>query len=342
MNSVVPKLEVLEKLGNGHFGEVFLGQDAVHGQVAVKVVSRKPEDDDDKWLEIRKEFLAEAQHLKTATHRNVVQVFGIDEVENAIRFTMAYCPGGSLQTHFENGPMTLADVRRVATDVLIGLSALHGRNMLHRDIKPGNILLDHTGRAKLGDFGLVTDRLLLGYGSVAGYLDHIAFEVWQGRGTSIKSDIWALGMTLFRLLHGQVWYVFQNECPREIIEQGGFVNRLRWLPHVPKQWRKVIRKMMADDTSDRYSTADEVLNAVSRLPIEPAWTVPTVTEELVRWELRSLKRLNVVEWSLHAERRHEWKAWSQPVGAGRNKSLGRSERVIGRVQVERELENYFS
>ncbi|MCY1433775.1 hypothetical protein D9M71_498130 [compost metagenome] len=147
-------------------------------------------------------------------------------------------------------------------------------------------------------------------------------------------------MTLFRLLHGQAWYIFQNECPADVIAQGGFVDRLRWLPHVPKSWRKVIRKMMADDTNDRYSTTQEVLNAISALPIEPSWTT-SVTPELVRWELRSLKRLNIVEWNLHAERKHEWKAWSQPIGEGRNKTLGHSERVIGRQQVERELETYF-
>ena len=341
MTSVVPKLQILDRLGNGHFGEVFLGQDAVHGQVAVKVVSRKAENDDEEWLDIRREFLAEAQHLKTATHRNVVQVYGIDEVEDAIRFTIAYCPGGSLQATFERGPMTLAAVRKVAIDVLIGLHALHGREMLHRDIKPGNILLDHLGMAKLGDFGLVTDRLLLGYGSAAGYADHIAVEVWQGRGTSIKSDIWALGMTLFRLLHGQVWYVFQNECPADVIAQGGFIERLRWLPHVPKPWRKVIRKMMADNTNDRYANTQEVLNAISALPTEPEWTVPIVTEDLVRWELQSPKRLNVVEWNIHGQRQHEWRAWSQPLGKGNNRSLGASTKVIGRNQVGRELEAYF-
>lgn len=340
MNSVVPELQIIQRLGSGHFGEVFLGQDGVHGEVAVKVVARMPHDNDEAWLEKRLGFLAEAQKLSTATHRNVVQVYGIQELVDSIRFTMAYCPGGSLQSHFERGPMTLPAVRRVATDVLIGLHSLHGRSMLHRDIKPGNILLDHTGMAKLGDFGLVTDRLLLGYGSAAGYADHIAWEVWQGRGTSIKSDIWALGMTLFRLLHGQVWYIFQNEYPADVIAKGGFADRLRWLPHVPKSWRKVIRKMMADDTNDRFSTTQDALNAVSALPIEPAWTT-SVTSDLVRWELRSLKRLNVVEWNLHAERKHEWKAWSQPVGEGRNKTLGHSERVIGRQQVERELETYF-
>ncbi|MEN5137006.1 MULTISPECIES: serine/threonine-protein kinase [unclassified Pseudomonas] len=341
MNSVVPELQLLRKLGNGHFGEVFLGLDGVHGEVAVKVVARKPDDDNAQWLAVRQGFLAEAQHLSNATHRNVVQVYGIQELADSIRFTMEYCPRGSLQAPYEQGPLTLAQVRKVALDVLIGLGALHGRNMLHRDIKPGNILLDQTGMAKLGDFGLVTDNLLLGYGSAAGYADHIALEVWQGRGTSIKSDIWALGMTLFRLLHGEAWYVFQNEAPADIVAEGGLANRLRWLPHIPKSWRRVIRKMLADDTNARFATSHDVLNAISALPIQPAWTLHTVTDQLVRWELKLPKRLNVVEWTLHSARQHEWKAWSQPLGEGRMKTLAQSKGKISRRQVDRDLENYF-
>lgn len=340
MSSVVPELEIIRKLGNGHFGEVFLGKCGVHGDVAVKVVSRQPQHDDAKWLATKQGFLAEAKHLSTASHRNVVQVYGIEEFDNSIRFTMAYCPGGSLQALYEQGPMTLARVHKVATDVLIGLDALHGKGMLHRDIKPGNILLDQAGLAKLGDFGLVTDDLLLGYGSAAGYRDHIAYEVWQGAGTSVKTDIWALGMTLFRLLHGEAWYVFQNEAPGEIVHEGGFVDRLRWLPHIPKPWRRVIRKMLTDDPSARYATTGEVLNAISGLPIDPSWET-SVTPDVVRWELAAPKRVKVVEWILHSDRRHEWKAWSQPLEAGRIMTLGQSPGVVGRKQVDRELEAFF-
>lgn len=340
MSSVVPALQIIRKLGNGYFGEVFLGKCGVHGDVAVKVLSRKPEHDDATWVITKEGFLAEAKHLSTASHRNVVQVYAIEDLDTSIRFTMAYCAGGSLQTPYEQGPMTLSHVHKVATDVLIGLGALHGKGMLHRDIKPGNILLDQAGLAKLGDFGLVTDDLLLGYGSVAGYRDHIAYEVWQGANTSVKTDIWALGMTLFRLLHGEAWYVLQNEAPGDIVHEGGLVDRLRWLPHVPKPWRRVIRKMLADDPAARYATTGEVLNAISALPTQPSW-VTIVAPDLVRWELPAPKRTKVVEWKLLSERRHEWRAWSQPLGAGRVMSLAQSTGVIGRRQVDRELEAYF-
>lgn len=341
MPPIVPPLQIGRKLGAGFFGEVFLGKDGVHGRVAVKVLSRKAGQSDDEWDEIKSSFLAEAQKLSKAKHRNVVEVFHIEELPggNTIRFCMAYCPGGSLQSQFEKGPMVLRAVRKAGTEVLLGLAALHARDMLHRDIKPGNVLLDGVAVAQLGDFGLVTDDLLLGYGSQAGYSDHIAHEVWHGKGTSTKSDVWAFGMTLFRLLHGKAWYD-EMPGPQDVVPEGGFVETLKWLPHIPKPWRRAIRKMLNDDPGARYQNAGQALGALARLPIAPEWTAQ-VTPALVRWEQRSKARLNVVEWKRHSSRQHEWSAWSEPLGKGRKKALGGSNGVIGSRQCIRELEGYF-
>jgi eukaryotic-like serine/threonine-protein kinase len=341
MASVVPPLHIGAKLGNGHFGEVFLGNDGVHGKVAVKVLARKPTQNDVDWLLFKAGFLAEAQHLSKARHRNVVQVYHIEELPdgNSIRFCMAFCPGGSLQQIFDVGPMSLLAVRKVATEVSLGLDALHTRAMLHRDIKPGNILIDGAGVAQLGDFGLVTDNLIMGYGSQAGYSDHIAHEVWLGSGTSVRTDVWALGMTLFRLLHGKAWYE-EGTSPRNIVCDGGFADTLRWLSHIPKAWRRTIRKMLNDDPMRRYQSAGQVLNALSALPT-PNWST-SVTSNLIRWEQTSKERRKVVEWSRLSLRKHEWKAWSEPIGKpGRKMSLGGSGGVITKGQTIRELEAFF-
>lgn len=341
MAGVVPPLQLGKKLGNGHFGVVYLGHDSVHGPVAVKVLARKPNHSDAEWLACKASFLAEAQNLSKAMHRNVVQVHHIEELPdgNSIRFCMAFCPGGSLQSAFEAGPMTLAAVRKAGTEVLMGLNALHAREMLHRDIKPGNVLIDAEGVAQIGDFGFVTDDLLFGYGSQAGYNDHIAYEVRQGGGTSAKSDIWAFGMTLFRLLHGRTWYE-EAPNPQAVVPNGGFVDSLEWLSHVPKSWRRVIRKMLNDVPAARYQTADQTLEALSRLPVTPVWSA-TVVPHLVRWKQLSKTRRNIVEWKRHSERRHEWSAWSEPLGNGRKITLGGSGAIIGRRQAIAELERYF-
>lgn len=341
MADYVSGLTIGDKLGNGAFGEVFRGKDPAQGEVAVKVLKRDWFHDDASWPAFKAGYLAEAQNLAKATHRNVVQVHHVVEAPdgNSVVICMAFCGGGSLQAPFDKGPMTLHEVRKAGTEVLMGLGAIHARGMVHRDIKPANILLNGHGEAQISDFGLVTDDLVLGYASQAGYSDHIAFEVWNGKGTSAKSDIWALGMTLYRLLHGKVWYE-ALPTPRDVIQHGGFADTLKWLPHVPKQWRRVIRKMLNDDTGARYQNAGQALSGLAGVPINPVWTV-AVTPQLVRWEQIKGARRIVVEWTRHSPRKHEWRAWSEPVGAGQNKTLGGSGGVIGGAQAVRELEGFF-
>jgi serine/threonine-protein kinase len=337
----VSDLKVGAKLGNGAFGEVFRGEDPAHGEVAVKVLKRAWFHDDATWPDYKAGYLNEAKNLAKASHRNVVQVHHVVEAPDgdSVVICMAFCPGGSLQTAFDNGPMTLVNVRKVGTEVLMGIGAMHTRGMVHRDIKPANILLNGKSEAQISDFGLVTDDLVLGYASQAGYSDHIAHEVWNGKGTSAKSDIWALGMTLYRLLHGKTWYE-EAPDPRDLVKHGGFADKLRWLPHVPKAWRRVIRKMLNDDDSVRYQNAAQALKALANVPISPIWET-TVTNNLIRWgQLKGARRV-VVEWHRLSPRKHEWKAWSEPTGEGQNKRLAGSEGIVGYSEAIKGLEGFF-
>lgn len=339
----VSGLTLGDKLGNGAFGEVFRGDDPAHGAVAVKVLRRAAFHTDATWPTFKAGFLAEAQNLSKATHRNVVQVHHVVEGKDgeSVIICMAFCPGGSLQTPFDNGPMTLAAVRKVGTEVLMGLGAMHTRGLIHRDIKPANVLLDGGAVAQISDFGLVTDDLVLGYASQAGYCDHIAHEVWNGKGTSVKSDIWALGMTLYRLLHGKAWYEAGPAPTEDVVRNGGFANTLRWLPHVPKEWRRVIRKMLNDDTAARHQNAAQALKGLANLPVSPVWET-VVTPKLVQWTQNKGARRVIVEWQRHSPRKHEWSAQSHPTGAGNRRTLGGSNGIIGSSQAVRKLEDFFA
>jgi serine/threonine protein kinase len=199
--------------------------------------------------------------------------------------------------------------------------------------------LNSRGEAQISDFGLVTDDLVFGYASQAGYSDHIAYEVWNGKGTSIKSDIWALGMTLYRMLHGKAWYEAAPR-PRNVVKHGGFANTLRWLPHVPKPWRRVIRKMLNDDDGARYQNVAQALAGLSKVPVSPVWET-SVTPDVVRWEQSKSARRVFVEWQQHSARQHEWRAWSEPTGAGRSRQLGHSGGMIGNAQAVKTLEAFF-
>lgn len=200
--------------------------------------------------------------------------------------------------------MILSEVRRISTDACMGLSSLHSRGMLHRDIKPSNILLTTNNIAQLGDFGLVTDNLILGYGSQAGYADHVAIEVWSAGATSVKTDIWALGMTIYSLLHGAGWYSTLPVEPHKAIPKGGFVRSLPWLPHIPDKWRRAVRKMMHDDQDQRYQSADQVMSALAQLPILPAWSC-AVTATDVRWTKTTDKRRTIATWTRHSRNEAE-------------------------------------
>jgi serine/threonine-protein kinase len=259
----------------------------------------------------------------------------------SIQYCMKFCSGGSLHSRYEVGPLPLSAVRKAGAEVLLGLDALHARGMIHRDIKPGNILIDENGVARIGDFGLVTDDLIFGYADRAGYSDHLAYEVWADGVTSVRSDVWAFGMTLYRLLHGHSWYS-ESELPRLSIHEGGFRDHLLWLPHVPRRWRRAIRSMMVDDPHKRLQSVGQVQQVIAGLPIAPDWSCE-VAGSYVRWRRENGKRIVKVEWNRISARRHEWKAWSEPAvaGAGNNRKLGASDGVVGARQAIGDLERFF-
>jgi serine/threonine-protein kinase len=253
---------------------------------------------------------------------------------------MEFCSGGSLQRNFECGPMRLEKVRNYSTEIVSGLSVLHNRGMLHRDIKPSNILIDSRGVAKLGDFGLVTDNLILGYGSAAGYLDHLAPEVHAGAPTSQTTDLWALGMTIYRLLHGSVWYE-KFPPPHTLIPKGGYAKRLKWLPHISDDWRRFIRKTLHDTQTSRFRNATAFVNGLGQLPTGSGWECD-VTKDQVTWLRSSGDRNLTVVWTEHSPRTHEWHAVSEPTGAGRRRTLGTSNGIVSKIDAERGLEDFFS
>lgn len=165
MADLLSSLKITDKLGSGHFGEVFRGSDDVRPQLAVKVIRSKANDTPERWEQRKANLIKEGSNLQKAAHEHVVQVHYINKAptEDAIYLAMELCEGGSLQGQYDAGPMTSGEVHKIATHVCHGLGSLHQGDMLHRDLKPGNILVDKKGTVKLGDFGLVTDDLLLRY-----------------------------------------------------------------------------------------------------------------------------------------------------------------------------------
>lgn len=338
---LISGLVLQSKLGSGHFGEVYEGHDPVLGKVAVKVMRRTSEETEEEWCLRKHGLLQEGKHLKSAEHERVVRVFQVLESpdEDAIHMVMEYCEHGSFQGRFEKNPVGIAELRNILTDAALGLQAVHARGMIHRDIKPANLLLDANKHTRLADFGLVTDDILFGYASLAGYTDHLAKEVFEDGITSIKSDVWAFGMTAYRLLHGSAFYS-ELPAPRDLIRDGGFATKLPWLPHIPDRWRRFIRQAMHDDPCCRIQNAVEILKCLEKLPIEPDWEC-NYSEQEVTWSRTRKNRQVKVIWLKHSSRKHKWEAYSFPLNKGKRYRLGGSGGYTGKTNVMKQLNLFF-
>jgi len=334
-------LTIVKQIGQGGFGDVYEGLDEVHGKVAVKVLRRWPFETEPDWQARRNQLLSEAQNLQSAKHKNVVNVLYVvrSQQDGNLHLALEFCDGGSLDVRYKAGPLKISETRKIATDVCLGLDAIHSRGMLHRDIKPGNIMLSGS-RWKIGDFGLVTDGIILGYASAAGYMDHLAPEVHTDQVTSVKTDVWALGMTIYRLLHGDAFYIqgFAGLDVADLVKAGGFAGKLCWLPHIPKEWRKIIRKALHDESSLRFNSVLDLSQALGRLPITPDWRC-LVSPNLVRWTLERKGRIVSVEWEVLSPRKHIWCASS--FGGTRSRKLGGSSAPLAKEKALYQLENFL-
>jgi serine/threonine-protein kinase len=339
------------QIGSGQSGDVFEGLCPVHGQVAVKVLKQRAGESSADWALRSNDLIKEGQKLKAASHPNVVQVLQVlkDSTNDVIHLVVELCNGGSAEDAYMNGPLHLSQVRNIITGACRGLEHIHSCGMIHRDIKPANIMR-HDHISKIGDFGLVSSNLLFGYASADGYVSHLAPEVFgdaiTSGITSAKSDVWAMGMTTYRLLHGHDFYeqLLAGKSTtdiRQIILDGGFSRWLDWLPHVPEEWRRFVRKSMHDDTNQRFQTAHAMSQALARLPIVPSWSC-TYTLKSVTWSRREDGRTITVEWTIHSPRRHEWYA-KRTGGGKRDVSVGgTSGRILSSTIARSELDAFFA
>lgn len=285
-----------KRIGEGHFGEVFEALDPVKGKVAVKKLKIGANETPEEFKKRGENLIKEGQNLQTAKHTNVVQVLQVLKDGDDCCLVIEYCER-SLSEDYSKGPMQLHTVRDIATQVCRGLQNIHARGLLHRDIKPSNILAENK-EYKISDFGLVSNEIIAGYASAQGYQDHLAIEVWRDKATSIKSDIWALGMTIYRLLHGKEFYLNHfgkvSAKPQKQVTKGKFAKKLPWLPHIPESWRRIIRKAMHDDTEKRFQTVNCLCRGLSKVGIKPRWECDYSADRIQWWAVEG-KTKTVIE-----------------------------------------------
>jgi serine/threonine-protein kinase len=200
---VLGAYRIEEKLGEGAVGVVYRAGSAIAGEtVALKVLKRELAGDD----VYRQRFLHEARTAAEVEHRNLVPVLEAGEGDGRHFLVVAHVEGRSLADHLAGeGRMPVANVLRLTRHIGAGLDALHRAGLVHRDVKPSNIMLDSDEVAALTDFGLAKGpayTVLTRTGQVVGTLDYLAPELIRGEQATPASDLYALGCVVFECLSG--------------------------------------------------------------------------------------------------------------------------------------------
>jgi hypothetical protein len=253
--------EVLEVLGRGGFGIVVRAFDeALHRMVAIKVLdpllaSTSP---------ARKRFLREARAAARLRHGNVVQIYAVEE-RPLPYLVMEYIPGQTLQQrHEQTGPLEVADVLRIGGQIARGLAAAHEVGLIHRDIKPGNILLESgiEQNVKITDFGLARaadDASLTQSGAIAGTPLYMSPEQAKGGPLDPRADLFSLGSVLYTMVSGRP--PFRAPSPLAVLKRVAedTPRPIRQIiPEVPQWLCGLIARLHAKDPADRFQSAAEV------------------------------------------------------------------------------------
>ncbi|UTW50523.1 serine/threonine protein kinase [bacterium SCSIO 12827] len=275
----MPDYDQQHRLGSGAFGEVWLAIDrALGAERAVKFIrSDKIKDPTN--------FYSEPQTLKALQHPNIVAVEDAGPTrDGGIYVAMEYISEGSLEDQFKGGVVPLREAIRIICDACRGVEHAHDMGYIHRDIKPANILLPANGSAKLSDFGLATRVSEVGTASGYGYIAHLAPEIILKEETSIATDIYAVGITLYRLVNGDAYLpvLKKGEDVEDLILDGKFPNRNRWRDCLPTQVKKIINKAINIDPLNRFQSAAELRHALEAVEVSCEWIEKPISEG-TRW-----------------------------------------------------------
>ncbi len=269
------------KLGSGGMSTVYLARDqTLDRQVAVKVMHREMSEQADQL----ERFRQEARSVAKLSHPNVVSVIDAGEDGGHPYIVFEYVEGETLKQRINrDGALAPQEAIAYAIEIARGLSMAHARNMVHRDIKPQNILIDAEGRAKLTDFGIsrqLEQDGMTATGRVLGTTDYVAPEQAMGRKVDPRTDIYSLGVVLYEMLIGQVPFAADSQvgvAMKHVNEELPDVQRRR--PEVSAAVALVVERSTAKDPNERYQQVSEMIDDLSTaLEVEAARAGSTTGE----------------------------------------------------------------
>ncbi|MHB8643612.1 MAG: Stk1 family PASTA domain-containing Ser/Thr kinase [Gaiellaceae bacterium] len=253
------RYRILRKLGSGGMANVYLAEDQELGRrVAIKILNDRHAGDE----QFVERFRREAKNAAGLSHPNIVSIYDRGEAEGTYYIAMEYLEGRSLkELIISRGPAPIAITVDYARQILAALRFAHRNGIVHRDIKPHNILVDSEGRVKVTDFGIARagTSQMTEAGSIIGTAQYLSPEQARGAQVDQTSDLYSLGIVLYELLTGNVPY--NGDTPVEIAmkhlsatPEPPSAKR----PEVPHALDSVVLRALAKDPADRYQSADEM------------------------------------------------------------------------------------
>ena len=255
------RYKLIEKIGNGGMATVYKAKCLVLNRyVAVKILRDEFTTDE----EFVKRFNIEAQAAASITHNNIVSVYDVGKDENLYYIVMELVKGKTLKEIIvEEGSLGWKWTVKVAMQIASALETAHKNNIIHRDIKPHNIIITEDGIAKVTDFGIakaVSNSTITAFGTTIGSVHYFSPEHARGGFTDAKSDLYSLGVVMYEMVTGRV--PFDSDTPVSVAlkhMQETAIEPIMLKPELPKSVNDIIMKAMQKDTDKRYANATEML-----------------------------------------------------------------------------------
>ena len=254
------RYEIIKSIGEGGMANVYLAQDTVlERNVAIKVL-RGDLADNEKFI---RRFQREAKSVSDLSHPNIVEVYDVGEEDGQHYIVMEYIDGKTLKQLLQKrGTLTVPEVVDIMTQLTDGMAAAHDAYIIHRDIKPQNIMILDNGMIKITDFGIATSMnatQLTQTNSVMGSVHYLPPEQAAGQTATIKSDIYSLGILMYELLTGSVPFKGDNAgeiARKQMKERIPSVRKQN--PLIPQSIENIIIKATAKNPKNRYDNVKEM------------------------------------------------------------------------------------
>ncbi len=254
------RYEIIKSIGEGGMANVYLGFDTIlEREVAVKIL-RGDLSDDEKFI---RRFQREANSASSLRHPNIVEMYDVGEDNGKYFIVMEYVNGKTLKGLIKKrGPLNLSESIDIMLQLTSGIACAHDSYIIHRDIKPQNIMILEDGRVKITDFGIamaLNNNELTQTNSVMGSVHYLPPEQASGSGSTIKSDIYSLGILMYELLTGRVPFKGENAVEIAIKHMKDQMPSVcKFNPSIPQSVENIILKACAKNPKNRYESAAEM------------------------------------------------------------------------------------